>query len=128
MLEFDADARACADLRVYLLCLYKASFLIGGRVTVMVNPAKPCDAKGSDKGDKIVACALWLPPRTRLAVWMVPTMLKAGAILALKRWGWTGLFVRIPISNIMHLKPLQRCSENRFRIPSQVGVKNAQYI
>ena len=58
----------------------------------MVDPSK-----SDNKGERIVACALWLPPRTRLADWKVLTMVKAGIIPLLKGWGLTGWRVRIPM-------------------------------
>jgi hypothetical protein len=97
MLEFDVDAKACADLRAFFLFLFQAGFLVGARITVMVDSARSDPEGSNNDGDKIIAGALWLPPRTRLAVWMVPTIVKAGVIPVLKRWGLTGLFVRIPI-------------------------------
>ena len=89
MLELDIDTKACENRLTFFQFLFKAGFLVGGRITVMVDPAK----SDSDQGDKIVAGALWLPPRTRLAIWMVPTMVKF--IPVLKGWGLTGLQVRI---------------------------------
>jgi len=92
MLEFEVDAKACADLRAFFLFVFKAGFLVRGRITVMVDPARS-DSEGSinSEEERIAACAMWLPPRTRLAIWMVPTIVKAGVIPVLKRWGLTGL-------------------------------------
>jgi len=103
MLDFDVDAKACADLRTFFRFLFKAGFLVGGRITVMVDPPRS-DPEGSinNEGERIVACALWLPPRTRLAIWMVPTIVKAGIIPVVKCWGLKGLLVRIPIFNTYH--------------------------
>ena len=94
MLELDIDTKACENRLAFFRFLFKAGFLVGARITVMVDPTK----SDSDEGDKIIAGALWLPPRSRLAIWMVPTMVKAGVIKVLKRWGLTGLLVRIPNS------------------------------
>ncbi|KAF8970637.1 hypothetical protein BDZ97DRAFT_1652308 [Flammula alnicola] len=82
----DIDLKECQSRRTFLRLLTKACFLVGGRITVIVDPAKR-----DSNGDKIVAGALWLPPKKRLAVWMVPTILKAGVVSVLKRWGLTGL-------------------------------------
>ena len=68
------------------------SWAPGGPITVMVDPEK----SDSNQGEQIIAGALWLPPRSRLAIWMVPTMIKAGVIPVLERWGLTGLLVRVP--------------------------------
>ena len=92
MLEFDLDKKACTDCRACLHFFFKAGFLIGGRVTVMVDPSK-----SDNKGERIVAGALWLPPRIRLATWKFPTMVKAGIIPLLKGWGLTGWRVCIPV-------------------------------
>jgi hypothetical protein len=121
MLELDVDTKACAARLAFFQFLFKAGFLVGGRITVMVDPAK----SDSIQGDKIIAGALWLPPRSRLAIWMVPTMLKAGAMPMLKRWGLTGLLVHI--SNIFkRLHCLQYHSANCVRISSNFRVNNAQ--
>ena len=94
MLELDVDTKACANRLAFFQFLFKAGFLVGARITVIVEPAK----SDSNQGDKIIAAALWLPPRSRLAIWMVPTMVKAGVIQVLKRWGLTGLQVRISMA------------------------------
>lgn len=95
MLEFDIDRKACTDCRGFFQYFFKAGFLIGGRITVMVDPSQS-DPKGN-KGDRIIAGALWLPPQTRLAGWKVPTMVKADIIHILKDWGLTGWQVHIPM-------------------------------
>jgi len=101
MLEPDVDTKACTSRLSFFQFLFKAGFLVGGRITVMVDPEK----RDSNQGDKIIVCALWLPPNSRLAIWKVPTMIKAGVIPVLKRWGLTGLLVRVSIirtSSILH--------------------------
>ena len=96
MLEFDMiDRKACADCRAILYFHFKTGFLIGGRITVMVDPSRS-DYEGN-KRDRIIASAMWLPPQTRLTGWKVPTMVKAGIIPLLKGWGLTGWRVRIPM-------------------------------
>ena len=96
MLELNVDTKACANRLAFFQFLFKAGFLVGARITVIVDPAK----SDSNQGDKIIAAALWLPPRSRLAIWMVPTMVKAGVIQVLKHWGLTGLLVRISMNSI----------------------------
>ncbi|KDR78236.1 hypothetical protein GALMADRAFT_245316 [Galerina marginata CBS 339.88] len=88
MLEEGVDLKACRDRRMFYAFLIRACFLVGGRVTVVMGRAE-----GSTE-DRILAGALWLPPRRRLAAWMVPTVLRAGVVSVLKGWGLTG-FIRI---------------------------------
>ena len=90
MLEFDIDKKACAGCRALLHYFFKAGFLIGGRITVMVTPSQNNDPEG----DRIIASALWLPPQTGLASWQAFTMVKADIIPFLKCWGLTGWQVR----------------------------------
>ena len=77
------------NTREFYLFVIKGCFLIGGRITVVVVP----NGQGADS-EKIVAGCLWLPPSKRLAVWMVPTIVRAGALGVIKRWGLRGLWVR----------------------------------
>ncbi|KAF9529873.1 hypothetical protein CPB83DRAFT_893106 [Crepidotus variabilis] len=85
LLDPTVDEKEVEERRVWFSFLTKACFLVGGRVTVVVDP---------NENDKIVSAALWLPPKKRLAVWMVPTLFRAGVIPVLKNWGLTGLLVR----------------------------------
>ena len=112
MLELDVDTKACANRLAFFQFLFKAGFFVGGRITVMVDPEK----SDSNQGDKIIAGALWLPPHSRIAVWMVPIMIKAGIVPVLKRWGLTGLLVRIPIirtSSILTTPLRESCSNTK---------------
>lgn len=63
--------------------MLKASLLVSGRVTVVVEPNE----------NKIVACGIWFPPRHRLSIWKMSTLFRSGVISVLKRWGLTGLLV-----------------------------------
>ncbi|PPR06494.1 hypothetical protein CVT26_004582 [Gymnopilus dilepis] len=84
ILEIDTDVKESADRRQFYVFLLRACHYVGGRITVAVD--KP---EGAAK-ERVLAAALWLPPRKRLAAWMLPTMLKSGMFSVLKGWGWTG--------------------------------------
>ena len=88
ILEIDTDVKESADRRQFYVFLLRACHYVGGRITVAVD--KP---EGAAK-ERLLAAALWLPPRKRLAAWMLPTMLKSGMFSVLKGWGWTGFVVR----------------------------------
>ena len=91
----------------------KAALSISGRITVVVEP----------KESKIVACAIWLPPKRRLSVWKVGTLIRAGMLPVLKQWGLTGLLVSSEFTKLLllHLskRPIaprgglsRKCGEN----------------
>jgi len=77
------DLKDCEGRLKFYSFLMKVCFSIAGRITVVVEP----------KESKIVACALWLPPKRRLSVWMIGTLIRAGVLPVLKQWGLTGLLV-----------------------------------
>ena len=93
MQEFGIDRKAYAGCRAFFQFFFKTGFLIGGRITVMVDPSHE-----GDRGDRIIASTLWLPPQIRPASWNVPIMIKADIIPLLKGWGLIGWQVRnIPL-------------------------------
>ena len=57
MLEFGVDRKACAGCRALLQFYFKTGFLIGGRITVMVDPSLE-----GNMGGRVIASALWMPP------------------------------------------------------------------
>ena len=85
----------------------KAVLSISGRITVVIEP----------KESKIVACALWLPPKRRLSVWMVGTLIRAGMLPVLKRWGLKCLLVsysEIVLTSIYRKRSIaHRCGLSR---------------
>ncbi|KAF5329801.1 hypothetical protein D9619_009072 [Psilocybe cf. subviscida] len=86
----DPSQQEWKDRALWTRFLHKGSFLLNARVTVVVDPA----VKDADGEPKIVASAIWQPPKKRLAVWKVRLILRAGVVPILKRWKWTG-FTRI---------------------------------
>jgi len=79
-------------VRDHYYFLTKACILLGGRITVVVDPSV-------NEGEKIMAAAAWYPPHKRLAAWMVPTIVKSGALSVLWRWGSEGFNVSNSISS-----------------------------
>lgn len=93
VLDEQIDELKRKNTRDFYLFVVKGCFLIGGRITVVVVP------NGLDvNSGKIVAGCLWLPPRKRLSIWMIPTIVRAGALGVVKRWGLRGLWVRVIIN------------------------------
>lgn len=78
------DVKESENLRRFLRFLLNTCTLSGGRITVALS-------KNAGEEDKVVAAAFWLPPNKRLALWKVPTLIRAGVIPILKRWGLAGL-------------------------------------
>ncbi|KJA24952.1 hypothetical protein HYPSUDRAFT_135573 [Hypholoma sublateritium FD-334 SS-4] len=87
VLDEQIDELKHKNTRQFYLFVVKGCFLVGGRITVVVVPDGP-DANSG----KIVAGCLWLPPSKRLSIWMIPTILRAGALGVIKRWGLRGLW------------------------------------
>jgi hypothetical protein len=67
-----------------------ACFLVGGRITVIVDPIP---SSKTTRHGKIVAASFWLPPGKRLAIWMVPTLVRAGVFSVVKNWGLRSLLL-----------------------------------
>ncbi|KAF8164672.1 hypothetical protein BJ912DRAFT_255845 [Pholiota molesta] len=95
LLDETVDTKECSHRRIFLKFLLVACFLGGGRITVIVDPNPSSNIQTSQHG-KIVAASFWLPPGKRLATWMVPTIVRAGALSVVKNWGLRGV-LRIAI-------------------------------
>lgn len=87
MLDTDTDLKACKNRRLMLKFLTKACYLVGGRITVVV------EKKEDSEEERILSGCLWLPPHKRLEVWMVSIIVRAGVIPVLKGWGLNGFIV-----------------------------------
>jgi hypothetical protein len=59
---------------------------VGGIVTAVVK-------RDTNNEEHIVASCVWLPPKKRVDLWRVITLLKAGFVDTLRRWGIRGLIV-----------------------------------
>ncbi|CAA7262304.1 unnamed protein product [Cyclocybe aegerita] len=81
LVDPEVDLKEWKGRQIFHYFLIKATFLIG-RVMVAVDPAE---------NGKIIAGALWMPPRTRLSIWRTSTLLRARVIPLLKQWKLTGL-------------------------------------
>ena len=81
------DVKESDNLRRFVRFLLNICCLSKGRITVALS-------KNAGEEDKVVAAAFWLPPNKRVALWKVPTLIRAGVIPMLKRWGLAGLMVR----------------------------------
>ncbi|KAF9472681.1 hypothetical protein BDN70DRAFT_818299 [Pholiota conissans] len=86
LLDETSDPKHHNHRRIFLRFLLKASFLVDGRITVVVDPNASSANEGAPR-ERIVAAAYWLPPNKRLAVWMIPTIVRAGALAVVKVWG-----------------------------------------
>ncbi|KAF8164674.1 hypothetical protein BJ912DRAFT_934828 [Pholiota molesta] len=88
LLDETVDTKECSHRRIFLKFLLVACFLVGGRITVIVDPNIQTTQQG-----KIVAASFWLPPGKRLAIWMVPTLVRAGVFSVVKNWGVRSLLL-----------------------------------